>query len=113
MIKTLFALGAVAVALSAAPAEAKHYTNHMRCAKWHHGRCITWKRMTVKQARRAGYAVGYRFAPNYAWTDYSALPQPLVTRYHLRRDWRYVYRDGRLYVVNPHSYRVTRVVMVP
>lgn len=113
MIKTLFALGAVAVALSAAPAEAKHYTNHMTCAKWHHGRCVTWKRMTVKQARRAGYTVGYRFAPNYAWTDYSALPQPLVTRYHLRRDWRYVNHDGRLYVVNPHSYRVTRVVMVP
>ena len=113
MIKTLFALGAVAVALSAAPAEAKRYTNHMTCAKWHHGRCITWKRMTVKQARRAGYAVGYRFAPNYAWTDYSALPQPLVTRYHLRRDWRYVNRNGRLYVVNPHNYRVTRVVMVP
>jgi len=113
MIKTLFALGAVAVALSAAPAEAKHYTNHMRCAKWHHGRCITWKRMTVKQARRAGYAVGYRFAPNYAWTDYSALPPPRGPRYHLRRDWRYVNRNGRLYVVNPHNYRVTRVVMVP
>ena len=113
MIKTLFAFGALAVALSAVPAEAKHYTNHMRCAKWHHGRCVTWKRMTVKQARRAGYRVGYRFGPNYAWTDYNSLPQPLVTRYHLRRDWRYVNQNGRLYVVNPHSYRVTRVVMVP
>ena len=113
MTKLFLALGAAAVALSAAPAEAKHYTNHMMCAKWHHGRCMTWKRMTRAQARRAGYAVGYRFAPTYAYTDYSALPQPMVTRYHLRNNWRYVNQDGRLYVVNPHTYRVTRVISVP
>ena len=110
MTKLFLALGAAAVALSAMPAEAKHYTNHMRCSRWHHGRCVTWKRMTRAQARRAGFAVGYRFAPTYAWTDYSALPQPLVSRYHLRQDWRYVNQNGRVYVVNPHSYRVTRVI---
>jgi len=113
MTKLFLALGAAAVALSAAPAEAKHYTNHTACSKWHHGRCIAWHRMTRAQARRAGYAVGHRFAPSFAYTDYSALPQPLVTRYHLRDNWRYVNQDGRIYVVNPHTYRVTRVIRVP
>jgi hypothetical protein len=114
MQKLLLALGAAAVALSAAPADArKHYTNISKCSKWRHGRCVVWKRMTRAQARRAGFAVGYRFAPTYAYTDYTALPQPIVTRYHLRQDWRYVNQNGRVYVVNPRTYRVTRVIMVP
>lgn len=113
MYKLILAAGAAAVALSAAPADAKHYTNITKCSKWRNHRCVAWHRMTRAQARRAGYAVGYRFAPTYAYSDYATLPQPLVTRYHLNRDWRYVNQNGRLYVVNPHSYRVTRVIMVP
>jgi len=89
MKKTLLALGAAAVALSAAPADARHR---------HH--------VTV-------YRVGYMFGPDYTYTDYTALPQPIVTRYHLRDNFRYVNRNGVIYVVNPHSYRVVRVISVP
>jgi hypothetical protein len=85
MKKTILALAAAAVALTGTAAEARH----------HH--------VTV-------YRVGYAFGPSYTYTDYSALPQPIVTRYHLRDNFRYVYNNGYVYVVNPHTYRVVRVV---
>jgi hypothetical protein len=114
MTKTLLlAAAGLSVALTAAPADAKRYTNHVVCKKYRNGRCVDWHRMTVAQARRAGYRVGYAFGPNYAYTDYSALPQPIVTRYHLRNNWRYVNQDGYVYVVNPRTYRVVRVINVP
>ena len=84
------AIGAAAVALSAAPAEARHHHRHM-----------------------VAYRVGYMFGPDYAYSDYGALPPPVVTRYHLRENFRYVNRNGIVYVVNPHSYRVVRVISVP
>lgn len=113
MYKLILAAGAAAVALSAVPADAKHYTNITKCSKWRHHRCVAWHRMTRAQARRAGYAVGYRFAPTYAYTDYASLPAPFVTQYRLNRNWRYVNQNGRVYVVNPRTYRVTRVLMLP
>jgi hypothetical protein len=69
--------------------------------------------MTRAEARRAGYRVGYRFGPDYGYTAYTALPQPVVTRYHLRDNFRYVNRDGYVYVVNPRTYRVVRVINWP
>jgi len=113
MPKLFLALGAAAVALTAAPADAKHYTNITKCTKYRHGRCVSWKRLTRAQARRAGYRVGYHFGPNYSYADLSSLPQPVVTRYHLRDNFRYVNRDGYVYVVNPNTYRVVRVISVP
>lgn len=114
MTKTLLALGAAAVALTAAtPSQAKTYTNVRKCTKYDNGRCVAWKQLTAKQARRAGYAVGYRFGPDYAYTDYSALPQPFVTRYHMRDNFRYVNQNGYVYVVNPNTYRVVRVINWP
>ena len=110
MIKTLLALGAAAVVVSAVPADAKRYTNLTKCSKYRHGRCVAWKRMTVREARRAGYRVGYRFGPSYDYTAYSALPQPFVSRYRLRDNFRYVNRNGYVYVVNPSTYRVVRVI---
>lgn len=59
---------------------------------------------------RNRYNVGYTFGPNYSYTEYSALPSPFVTRYHLRDNFRYVNRDGNVYVVNPNTYRVVRVI---
>ena len=59
------------------------------------------------------YRVGYSFGPSYTYTEYSTLPQPIVTRYHLRDTFRYVNENGYVYVVNPHSYRVVRVIRVP
>jgi len=113
MTKTLLALGAAAVVLTAAPADAKRYTNVTKCMKYRHGRCVAWKRLTVKQARRAGYRVGYRFGPSYSYTELSALPSPFVSRYRLRDNFRYVNRDGFVYVVNPNTYRVIRVIPMP
>lgn len=107
------ALGAAAVAFSAAPADARrHYSNVTKCSKWRHGNCVSWQRLTRGAAMRAGYNVGYNFGPDYSYSDLDALPQPVVTRYHLGSDYRYVNRDGNVYVVNPHTYRVTRVIRV-
>ena len=114
MTKTLLVLGAAAVALAANPAEARrHYTNHVVCTKHRHGRCVSYRRLTRAQARRAGYRVGYAFGPNYSYADIGALPQPIVTRYHLGSNFRYVNQNGYVYVVNPNTYRVVRVISVP
>lgn len=106
MTKTLLVLGAAAAAVIAIPAQAgQHRTGPMMtCAHWHHGRCV---------AARPRYNVGYAFAPSYGYTDYTALPQPIVTRYHLRDNFRYVNQDGYVYVVNPRNYRVVRVISAP
>jgi hypothetical protein len=86
MIKSLFVLAAAAVALTAVPAEARYH---------HYNR---------------GYNVGYRFGPSYAYTDYGALPRPYVRRYHLRPNYRYVRNGDRIYVVDPATYAVTRIL---
>jgi hypothetical protein len=36
----------------------------------------------------------------------------IVTRYHLHRNFRYVSQNGVIYVVNPNTYRVVRVIRV-
>jgi hypothetical protein len=114
MKRTLLALGVAAVALSATPADARrHYSNVMHCSKWRHGHCVRWHRLTRGAAARAAYRVGYLFGPSYVYTDYAALPRPVITRYHLRENFRYVDRNGFVYVVNPRTYRVVRVISVP
>jgi hypothetical protein len=114
MTKALLALGAASVALMAAPTDARHYSNVVQCAKYRHGRCVQWNRLTRGQARRqAAYQVGYTFGPDYSYTEVSTLPGPFVTRYHLGPDFRYVNRDGYVYVVNPNTYRVVRVLPMP
>lgn len=99
-MKIFLTLGVAAAALAVAPAEARH-TGPMTCARWHHGHCEVW---------RSRYNVGYAFGPTYAYTDYGALPVPIVHRYHLRDNFRYVNQDGYVYVVNPDTYRVVRVI---
>jgi hypothetical protein len=114
MTKLLLAAGVAAVALTATPSKARrHYTNYTQCTKYRHGRCVSWHRMTRAQARRAGYAVGYRFGPSYSYAGYSTLPGTVVTRYHLRPTYRYVTQNGFVYVVNPNTYRVVRVITLP
>ena len=114
MMKAFLALGVAAVALTATPSEARrHYTNLMKCQKYRHGHCVRWKQMTRREAQRAGYRVGYNFGPDYSYTEYSALPQPIIRRYSLRDNFRYLNRDGYVYVVNPNTYRVVRVINWP
>jgi hypothetical protein len=113
MTKVLLALGAAAIALTAMPADARHYSNVVKCTKYRHGKCTQWKRLTRGQARRAGFAVGHEFGPNYSYVDLGTLPQPVVTEYHLGPNFRYVNENGFVYVVNPNTYRVVRVIRVP
>jgi hypothetical protein len=114
MTKLMLVVGVAAVALTASPSEARrHYTNYTVCTKHRHGRCVSWRRLTRAQARRHGYAVGYRFGPTYSYVDVGTLPQPVVRRYHLGDNFRYVNQDGYVYVVNPNTYRVVRVINVP
>lgn len=89
MRKTLLVIAAAGAALAATPSVARHH---------HH--------VTI-------YRVGYSFGPSYTYTEYSALPQPIVTRYHLRDSFRYVNDKGYIYVVNPRTYRVVRVIRAP
>ena len=116
MTKTFLVLGAAAVALTATPAAARHYGHHYgratACAKWRHGQCVRWmnRGYNMSMARQNRYRVGYRFGPDYSYTEYSALPRPYVTRYHLSPDYRYVYRDNNIYVVDPATYAVTRIL---
>lgn len=100
MTKALFALGIAAAAIvSSAPADARHA--HMyACTKYRHGHCVAVHR----------YKVGYVFGPRYRYTAYSALPQPYVTRYRLTPHYRYVYTNGYIYVIDPATYAVVRVL---
>lgn len=104
----ILALAGTAVAITAMPVEAKQ--NEMKCTKWENHRCVESRNLTRAQARREAYRVGYAFGPRYGYTEFTALPQPVVTRYHLRNNFRYVERDGYVYVVNPRTYRVVRVI---
>ena len=61
---------------------------------------------------RVAINIGYDFGPNYTYTDFAALPPVIVTRYHLHRNFRYVNQNGVIYVVNPNTYRVVRVIRV-
>ena len=46
------------------------------------------------------------------YTTYSALPRPVTTYYKLSDSNRYVYSNGYVYVVDPTTYAVTRVLDV-
>jgi hypothetical protein len=102
MRKILLALSGVAVALAAASADSKTYV----CTKWDNGVCISTHRVKGTPP----LAVGYVFGPHYAYTTASSLPQPVVTYYHLNPDERYVYTNGYVYVVDPTTWAVTRVI---
>ena len=41
---------------------------------------------------------------------HGALPRTYVTRYRLEPRYRYVYRDGYIYVVDPTTYAITRIL---
>lgn len=105
MKKALLALTGATVALtglSAAPAEARSV-----CVRYRHHVCV--QRRIVRRMR--AYRVGYRFGPTYGYTAYSAIPQTYVRRYNLSPDYRYVYNPGGpVYVVDPTTYAITRVL---
>ncbi|GAC1583824.1 MAG: hypothetical protein NVS3B5_18460 [Sphingomicrobium sp.] len=81
----------------------------LACSGWRDGQCTAWNRLTKKQ--EAEVQVGTVFGPNYSYySDYKTLPSGIVTQYSLSPDFRLVSADGYIYVVDPHSYAVTRVI---
>ncbi len=112
MSKTFLAFIGTAVALSGVSVNARDYSNTIACSGWRDGQCVAWNRLTREQAEKVH--VGTVFGPNYTYyTTVSSLPQTVVTQYNLTPDNRYVSADGYVYVVDPHSYAVTKVITVP
>ena len=130
-MKTILALAATAVALTGAPAEAKHNSNgwnhhnqgtRMVCTKWRHGTCIATHRLGLERAREVHmrnqmrrqarlFAMGQRVPRSYGyWTPYNQIPQNYVTQYDLNPNYRYINRGGYIYVVDPKTYAVQRVI---
>jgi hypothetical protein len=109
MRKILFALSGAAMALTTAAAAADPPVTGQVCTKYKDGVCVS----THKVRGSPGYKVGYVFGPNYTYTQVSDLPQPVVVQQHLGPDYRYVSADGYIYVVDPSTYAVTRVIEVP
>ncbi len=109
MRKILFALSGAAMAMTAAAAAADPPVTGETCTKYKDGVCVS----THKVRGTPGYKVGYVFGPNYTYTTVSDLPQPVVVQYKLGPDYRYVSSDGYVYVVDPSTYAVTRVIEVP
>jgi hypothetical protein len=105
MRKVLLALAGAAVALTVTPAADAKVKTYV-CTKWKSGICVS----THRVKGTAPYDVGYVFGPDYRYTTYTALPRPLVTYYHLDSNGRYVYSNGYVYVVDPTTYAVTRVI---
>jgi hypothetical protein len=105
MKRILLALSGAAIAATTAAiptAQAKTYV----CTKWKDGLCISTHRVKGTPP----YKVGYAFGKTYVYTPYSDLPQPVVTYYKLNDSDRYVYSNGYLYVVDPTTNAVTRVI---
>ena len=105
MREILLALSGAALALTTAPSIAKEPKTYT-CTKWDNGVCVSVHRVKGTPPR----AVGYVFGPTYSYTTVSDLPQPVVTYYHLGDNQRYVYSDGYVYVIDPATYAVTRVI---
>lgn len=108
MKSLLLVFGGAAVAMSAVPAEARHHARTMVCTHYRHGHCTTYAAMRTRHHDR--YRVGYVFGPNYGYTAYTAVPRTYRVRYHLSPDYRYVYSNGYVYVVDPTTYAITRVL---
>jgi hypothetical protein len=108
MTKALLAIGAAAVALSAMPADAQSRHHGRHCTKWRHGHCVSYRNFPRHSDR---FRVGYRFGPRYAYTPFGSIPRTYVSRYSLRPRYRYVYRDDVIYVVDPRTYAVVRVIV--
>src|SRR5579885_2126645 len=111
MSKIVLALVGTGLALSGASVDARDYSNTIACSGWRNGQCVAWNRLTRDQAAKVG--VGTVFGPNYTYySDIKALPPSVVTQYNLTPENRYVATDGYVYVVDPHSYAVTKVITV-
>ena len=106
MRKILMAVTGAAVTLTApALAQTTTVAKGVTCTKYVNGVCT--------ETHKVKYKVGYVFGPTYTYTPITDLPQTVVTQYSLSPDYKYVDADGNIYVVDPKTYAVTRVIQVP
>jgi hypothetical protein len=113
IMRTLLALAATSVAIAAMPAmpvQARTYSDVVQCVKVVDGRCNKWDRLTVEQAAKERWKMGYVFGPTYSYTAIDAIPHDYVSEYGLDPNGRYVYQDGYLYVVDPTTYAVNKII---
>jgi hypothetical protein len=110
IMKTLLALAAASVAITAVPVQARTYSDIVQCVKVVEGRCNKWDRLTADQAAKARWKMGYVFGPSYSYTAIDAIPHDYVSEYSLDPNGRYVYQDGYLYVVDPTTYAVNKII---
>lgn len=73
-----------------------------------------WKKtpscMPPGQAKRQ-FRTGQRLTSNYKYyTPYGNIPDPLISQYGLTDQYRYVYRNNVIYVVDPATNVVTRII---
>jgi len=104
MRKILLTLSGAAMAFAVAPvapASAEKVKTYV---------CTEWRGDVCTDTKRVKYKVGHVFGPTFGYTAIGDLPAPLVTRYELGPNYRYVYRDGYIFVIDPVTYAVTRVI---
>ena len=66
--------------------------------------------MPPGQARRL-FHTGQRVDRNYRYyTPYGDIPAPLVNQYDLTDQYRYIYRNNVIYVVDPRTSLVRRII---
>jgi hypothetical protein len=120
-MKGLLAIASgAALVLVSAPAVARHhghdarhghgghrYGGHRYGERYEHHHGHAYRHYYRHHAR---YRIGYRFGPRYRYTVYTALPRTYVVRYHLRPRYRYVYTGGYIYVVDPVTWTVIRIL---
>lgn len=129
-MKKLLLLSAAAMALGlSAPASAQwHDRDRGRdgCSEWRHGRCVdgyrnygqyqrermhrrNWERRMARRDAR-DWGVGYRVPRSYSYYGYNSIPRDYARRYNLDPNYRYVRRDNNIYVVNPGTYAIERIL---
>ena len=99
-MRSFLTIAAVSALALSAPAVAQRHDQH----RGHNS-----SRMH-RASHQQRFQVGHRFGPRYSYTSYSALPRTYVTRYSLSPRYRYVYNDGYIYVINPATWAVMRIL---
>ena len=55
-------------------------------------------------------AVGARVPNGWAYTPWGAVPTRIRSAYDLDPDYRYIYRDGVIYAVNPRTHLISSII---
>lgn len=87
--------------------ERMHRRNWERRAYRDEGR--NWERRGYRDEGR-NWGVGYRVPQSYSYYGYNGIPRDYARRYNLDPNYRYVRRNNQVYVVNPGTYAIERIL---